>query len=499
MFGLLGSTAAAKVAAISKSTAMIEFALDGTIVSANEKFLAVMGYRLDEIQGRPHSLFVDDRYRNSPEYRAFWDSLRRGEAQVAEFKRLAKGGKEIWLEASYNPIYAPGGKLSGVLKIATDVTLKKQELAELRAKAEAIGRSQAVIEFTLDGTILTANDNFLRTMGYRLDEIVGKHHSLFVDPGFADSADYREFWRQLRSGVFLSQQFQRIGKGGRVVWLEASYNPVLDLDGKPYKVVKFATDITPRKQQNTQLAQEFDLGVKSTVATVVTSSSEMQDTARTLSTAAEHTSQQASVVSTAAEELGASVNEIARQMTEASRVTADAVAETQQSEAMVASLLSAAERIGMVSKLIAEIASQTNLLALNATIEAARAGEAGKGFAVVASEVKSLANQTAKATEEIELQVRGVQESSRGTAEAIRRIGVVIAQVSEISTAVSGAVEQQAAATREVSSNINGVQVAAGQTGHSSVTLLNLSQTTAQQIAELSARVDQFLLRVATM
>jgi methyl-accepting chemotaxis protein len=499
VLSIWGTGAAARLAAISKSTAMSEFALDGTIVSANENFLRTMGYRLDEIKGKHHSMFVEPAFRESQEYRQFWDTLRRGEFLAMEFKRIAKGGKEVWLEASYNPIMGAGNKPSGIIKVATDITQKKAATVELLGKVAAIGRSQATIEFELDGTIITANENFLHAVGYRLDEIVGKHHSMFVEPEIRGGNDYREFWAKLNRGEFLARQFKRIGKGGKVVWLEASYNPILNPDGKPYKVVKFATDISGRKDENAALAKSFETGVKATVETVASSSETMQNTAQVLAAAAEQTSQQSAIVSTAAEELGTSVTEIARQITMATDVANNAVAEAQKSEKLVNDLVAAADKIGEVSQLIAAIANQTNLLALNATIEAARAGDAGKGFAVVAGEVKSLAGQTAKATGEIEQQVRGIQDSSRATAVAIRQIGVVIAQVSEISTSVSGAVEQQAAATREVSSNINGVQQAAAETGRSSSDLLAVSQSMAQQAGELETRVDAFLQSVRSM
>ncbi|MBK1665480.1 chemotaxis protein [Rhodospirillum rubrum] len=496
---IFGGHATNRLAAISKSTAMIEFGLDGTILSANENFLKAMGYRLDEIQGKNHSLFVEPAERDSAGYRAFWDQLREGTFLAREFKRIGKGGKEIWLEASYNPILGAGGKPRGVLKIATDITQKKTEAVELQEKVAAIERSQAVIEFAMDGTILTANENFLKTMGYRLEDIQGKNHSLFVVPGERDSAEYRQFWDILRRGEFVTRQFKRIGKGGREVWLEGSYNPIVNLDGKPYKVVKFATDISGRKEENAALARQFETGVKATVETVASSAGKMQNTAQTMAAAAEQTSQQSSIVSTAAEELGASVNEIARQIAQATRVTDDAVAETKASEKLVGDLVAAADKIGVVSQLIADIASQTNLLALNATIEAARAGDAGKGFAVVASEVKSLANQTAKATEEIEQQVSGIQDASRATASAIRQIGLVISQVSEISASISGAAEEQAAATREVSQNINGVEQAAAQTGRSATELLSVAQAMSQQADDLETRVDAFLGKVRSM
>jgi methyl-accepting chemotaxis protein len=356
-----------------------------------------------------------------------------------------------------------------------------------------------VIEFDLDGTVITANDNFLSVMGYRLEEIKGKHHSLFVEPAYRESAEYRQFWEKLRRGEYQAAQYKRIGKGGKEVWIEASYNPIMDLNGRPWKVVKFATDLTKRKEQNLALANDFETGVKALVQEVATSAKGMESTAQSLAAAAEQTNQQSSTVSAATEELSASVNEIARQIAESTRVVGVAVNEAKKSEQMVSDLVIAAQKIGEVTQIINDIASQTNLLALNATIEAARAGEAGKGFAVVASEVKSLANQTAKATDEIAQQIKGIQDSSETTAQGIREIGQIIAQVSEISTSISSAVEEQSAATKEVSANINGVTQAAQETGHSSTTVLNVAQGLSSQAGSLESRVDAFLKSVRAM
>ncbi|HTR84702.1 MAG TPA: methyl-accepting chemotaxis protein, partial [Reyranella sp.] len=399
---------------------------------------------------------------------------------------------------SYNPL-AKNGKPYKVVKYASDVSKQKAVFADLNGKVEAIGRSQAVIEFNLDGTVITANQNFLAVMGYTLEEIKGRHHSIFVEPGYKDTAEYRQFWEKLGRGEYQAAQYKRIGKGGKEVWIEASYNPILDLNGKVWKVVKFATDLSGRKQQNAALAKEFETNVKALVASVAASATTMQSAAQSLAAAAEQTNGQSTTVSTASEELAASVNEIARQIAESSRVVHVAVTEAQKSESMVSELVTAAGKIGEVSKLIADIAGQTNLLALNATIEAARAGDAGKGFAVVASEVKSLANQTAKATEEIEQQIKGIQESSHSTAGAIREIAKIIGQVSEISTSISGAVEEQSAATREVSQNISGVTQAAAETGRNSASVLSEAQSLSQQSTELEGRVDKFLLSVRAM
>jgi methyl-accepting chemotaxis protein len=490
---------AALLAALDKSQAIIEFKPDGTIITANANFLNAMGYTLEEIKGKHHSMFVEPGYRDSAEYRDFWARLGRGEYQAAQYKRIGKGGKEVWIEASYNPLLTRSGKTFKVVKFATDVSKQKSEYADLLGKVEAIGRSQAVIEFNLDGTIVSANENFLSTLGYTLAEVKGRHHSLFVEAAYRDSAEYRAFWQKLGRGEYDAGQYKRIGKGGKEVWIEASYNPIMDLNGRPWKVVKFATDLTKRKEANLQLAQQFEDGVKSLVQRVAQSAHHMETTAQSLAAAAEQTNQQSSTVSAASEELAASVTEISRQIAESSRVVGVAVNETSRSEQMVGSLVNAAQKIGEVTQIINDIASQTNLLALNATIEAARAGEAGKGFAVVASEVKSLANQTAKATEEIALQIKGIQDSSQTTAAAIREIGQVIQQVSEISTSISGAVEEQSAATKEVPANINGVSTAAQETGASSSTVLNVAQALTGQAANLEIQVDDFLKSVRAM
>jgi methyl-accepting chemotaxis protein len=236
-----------QLAAISKAQAVIEFEMDGTIITANANFLSVMGYTLDEIKGKHHSMFVDAQYGQSAEYKEFWLKLNRGEYQAAEYKRLAKGGKEVWILASYNPILDADNKPFKVVKYATDTTQQKLITADYEGQLAAINKSQAVIEFKMDGTILTANENFLSVMGYRLDEIVGKHHSMFADERYKQSPDYKEFWAKLNRGEYVADEFKRIGKGGKEVWIQASYNPILDLNGKPFKVVKYATDITERK------------------------------------------------------------------------------------------------------------------------------------------------------------------------------------------------------------------------------------------------------------
>jgi methyl-accepting chemotaxis protein len=253
----VAQAALAQVEAISKSQAVIEFNPDGTIVTANENFLKTLGYSLGEIQGKHHSMFVEPATRESAAYREFWAKLNRGEYQSAEYKRIGKGGREVWIQASYNPMLDRNGKVSKVIKFATDITAEKLGSMEDAGMIAAIGRAQAEIAFNLDGTIITANENFLRTLGYSRGEIQGKHHSMFVEPATRDSAAYREFWASLNRGEYQSAEYKRIGKGGKEVWILASYNPILDEKGKPFKVVKFATDVSEQKLRTADLAGQI--------------------------------------------------------------------------------------------------------------------------------------------------------------------------------------------------------------------------------------------------
>ncbi|MAF97068.1 MAG: chemotaxis protein [Micavibrio sp.] len=482
--------------ALDKSMAVIEFKPDGTVLDANENFLKTMGYSLDEVKGKHHSMFADAAYAASQEYKDFWKKLAAGEFEAAQYKRYGKGGKEIWIEASYNPIMSKTGKVYKVVKFATDITKQILKSAERESIVNAINRSQAVIEFTLDGTILDANDNFLSVMGYSLDEVKGKHHSMFADAAYAASQEYKDFWKKLAAGEFQAAQYKRYGKGGKEIWIEASYNPIFDAEGKPFKVVKFATDLTPRKEESLALANDFEANVKTLVADVVSSIQQVQNTSNSLAASADDTSSRSNVVAATTEELSASIHEISTQVTNAVKVVGTAVEQTKISENLVSGLVEAAEKIGEVTALISEIADQTNLLALNATIEAARAGDAGKGFAVVASEVKKLALETASATGEIGSHINNIQGASETTAQAIRKVTNMIEQVNEISTAISSAVEEQSAATKDVATNITSVQAGANQTGESSAILSDVAQGLSKRSETLNKSVDDFLLQV---
>jgi methyl-accepting chemotaxis protein len=243
-----------QIEAINLTQAVIEFELDGTIIHANDAFLGAMGYTIDEVKGRHHRMFVEPALAASYEYTQFWKDLNAGKFQTAEYKRLAKGGREVWITASYTPTMDFEGKPFKVVKYATDITAQKMRNADFEGQLSAISKAQAVIEFNLDGSVLTANENFLGVMGYRLDEVKGRHHRMFVEPAFAASHEYARFWADLNAGTYQAAEYKRVGKGGKEVWIQASYNPIFDLNGKPYKVVKYATDISAAKALQAEVA-----------------------------------------------------------------------------------------------------------------------------------------------------------------------------------------------------------------------------------------------------
>jgi methyl-accepting chemotaxis protein len=492
---------ASQIAAINRSQAVIEFSPDGKILHANPNFLQVLGYTLDEVRGKHHSLFVDPAYRDSADYRAFWQKLGRGEFDASQYKRIGKGGKEVWIQASYNPLLDRSGKVIGVIKFATDITAEKIRNAEFEGQMAAVHKAQAVIEFKLDGTIVTANDNFLKTLGYSLQEIKGRHHSLFVEPAHRQSAEYKAFWEKLGRGEFDAGQYKRIDKGGKEIWIQASYNPILDASGKPFKVVKFASDITAMRMAVEQTrdavsaAKEKDLtrripmagktgelellcggvnelldSMATVMAEIKTTSQEVSSAAAEISTATTDLSQRTEQQAASLEETSASMEEIAatvkknaenakhaNELTRGTQDVADRGGEVVgQAVSAMARIEESSRKIADIISVIDEIARQTNLLALNAAVEAARAGEAGRGFAVVASEVRSLAQRSSQAAKDIKdlitnssaLVQDGVQLVNRtGTSlkeilDSIKQVADIVADISTASNEQAGGIEQ---------------------------------------------------------
>lgn len=407
--------ASAVMQALDRSLGIIRFNLDGTILHANPNFLEVMGYTLEEVRGKHHRIFVDPAYANSAEYSNFWTKLRRGEFDAGEYRRLGKGGREVWIQASYNPVFNSKGNLQSVVKVASDITARKLADADFQGQIEAVRKVQAVISFGLDGTILDANEIFLGLMGYSLEEVRGRHHSIFVEPGYDRMPEYQQFWANLRAGRADSRVFRRFGKNGKEVWIQASYNPIFDQNGRPFKVVKFATDIS--------------------------------DLMRLRESAARN----AESAATATAQLSASIAEISSNMAEALRATDGIVDTASSSFTATEELLKSARMMEEVMTLIRQIADRVNILALNAAIEAARAGEAGKGFAVVANEVKNLANQTASATDKIVSEISAVHSISNSVTQSVQATMRDAKLVNTYVQGVAAAIEEQSAATREIS------------------------------------------------
>ena len=454
------------LAAINSAYAYIEYDLKGQVTSANENFLKILGYRLEEIKGQHHRLFCDQTYTNSPEYRQFWADLNAGQSKADTFKRVSKDGREVWTQAVYAPVKDEMGRVMKIVSIASDVTAAKVEAINNERQLAEANRNQAVIEFDNRGTILNANDNFLTCLGYSLDEIKAQHHRMFCDPAFTNSPAYAQFWADLNAGKFLSGNYQRFGKGGKEIWIQASYNPRFDASGKVVRVVKFATDITAGKNAEKNLKETLGavnqnsqaLASASEELTAVSQqmSSNSEETAaqsNVVASAAEQVSKNVATVATSAEEMSSCVKEIAKNANDAAKIATEAVKVAGDTNKTVAKLGESSVEIGKVIKVITSIAQQTNLLALNATIEAARAGEAGKGFAVVANEVKELAKQTATATEDISQKIEAIQGDTKGAVTAIDQITKVIGQINDISNTIASAVEEQSATTNEIARN----------------------------------------------
>ena len=542
MFGFgSASTDKATLEALSLSLAIIEFDPTGKILSANENFCKALGYEASEIIGKHHSLFVEPEYVRSAEYREFWNKLGRGEFDAREYKRIGKGGRNVWIQASYNPVKGPKGNVVKVVKVAIDITETKLQNAEFESKLNAISLVQAVIEFTPAGEIITANENFLKTMGYRLDEIKGQHHRMFVEPSYAASSDYQAFWRKLNGGEFIADGFRRIGKGGKETFLQASYNPILDPNGKVAKVVKFATDITDlvdlgaglkrmaasdleqpikrtfapaleRSRLDFNTAQEMlrstMLGITEGVNLVATGGQEITKAADDLSSRTEQ--QAASLEETAAalDQVTATVKKTTDGAKQARSVVSEARSDAETSGDIVRQTVEAMSRIEKSSQeisqiigVIDEIAFQTNLLALNAGVEAARAGEAGRGFAVVASEVRALAQRSAEAAKEIKgLITTSNTEVGHGVklvAETGKSLARIIGKVTEINSVVAdiaAGAEEQSTALQQVNTAVNQMDHTTQQNAAMAEEATAAARSMMRETEKLSAMVGEFRL-----
>ena len=419
-----------QLAAINRALAIVEFELDGTIIKANENFLALMGYTLAEVKGKHHSMFVSAEEKLSPEYSQLWKRLNSGELDQGIYHRLGKAGRELWINATYNPILDRRGRPFKIVKYARDVTQEQTQAADFAGQIAAINRARAVIEFDTKGYILTANQNFLNAVGYSLANIVGKHHSMFVDEPERSSPQYRGFWQRLGEGNYDSGLYRRIRKDGSELWLQANYNPIFDVYGRVSKVVKYATDVTVQ----TQATHTLQVAVGGlTEALKVGADSALEANALVQSTSA------------VAKQGGEVMNEVVEKM---------------------ATINTSAEKITDIVSVIDEITFRTNLLALNAAVEAARAGEHGRGFAVVASEVRSLAQRTAASANEIKTLIAGSVKETRQGANLVHHAGKTIEQmvtsiesIATIISTISSSARNQTSEIEHVSETIRQLEI----------------------------------------
>ncbi len=544
MFRFLSAShfdAAALASALSRSLAIIEFSPNGIILEANENFCKLMGYGPHEIRGEPHNLFVDPEEAASPHYARFWAGLAKGEFKSGEFLRIARNHRDVYIQATYNPVFDRAGRVVRVVKVAADITAEKLRASEFESKLSAISRVQAIIEFLPSGEILAANENFLNAVGYRLDEIKGRPHRMFVDPVYADSAQYHEFWATLNRGEPVIGTFRRFGKGRQEVLLQASYNPVYDLRGRLAKIVKFASDFSdlgklaggisrlaandletpiqkPFKDVFEPLRKDFNAmqqTLRSTLLEVADGVRRVAGGGMEIATASDDLSQRTEHQAAALEETTAmlggvteTVTKTAERANEVSGVARLAGIDAEHSGQIVRRAVDAMGRIdqssrqiGQIIGVIDEIAFQTNLLALNAGVEAARAGEAGRGFAVVASEVRALAQRSALAAKEIKTLIststEQVGEGVKLVAETGDSLGRIIAKVADINALISdiaAGARDQSRSLHEVNSAVNQVDQAVQQNAAMAEEANAASGSLVDEAQSLLTLVDRFRL-----
>ena len=538
MRSVFGNAYREEMEAIGRSQAVIRFSPDGTILDANENFCAALGYSLAEIAGRHHAMFVDPAYARSPQYAEFWARLKAGHFDRGQYKRFAKDGRAVWIEASYNPLVRRG-KVVKVIKIATDITEARLKAMEDESKLAALSRSQAVIELAPDGTILDANENFLKAFGYTIEEIRGRHHAMFCDPGYVKSDAYKSFWPSLAAGRFVSDEFLRYGKDGKPVWIQAAYNPIFDDRGEVCKVIKLATDVTARMacigalgeaigglaggRLTVGLDRPFTPSMEGTRADfnravaqlaqvvgdihanadgIAANAAQLQQSSADFARRLERQAASAEETAAALEEITTATQDSARRAAEAGTLVTATRAAAETSGTVVQHAVEAMDRIRQSSTeissiigVIDEIAFQTNLLALNAGVEAARAGEAGKGFAVVAQEVRELAQRSAKAAKEIKALINTSSEQVRAGVTLVHETGkalsAIVGQVGAIDAHVKAIVEaarEQAGGLSEINAAVTDIDQATQQ---NAATVEETSAASHALAAELAALLDQ--------
>ncbi|MFT6692109.1 MAG: methyl-accepting chemotaxis protein [Colwellia sp.] len=402
---------------LKNSLAFIEFTLDGTIINANSNFLNAVGYDLDEIKGKHHSIFCDKAYTRSNDYSLFWQKLALGHSLSDRFLRFTKNGTPLWLEASYNAVKNDEGKISSIVKVASDITEFVEKSNVQNGVLKALDRSTATVEFELDGKIIEANKNFLMATGYNLSDIQGQNHKIFCSAEISSSNEYKQFWSKLNNGEFVQGLFERRDANGNILWLEASYNPIADEDGKIIRVVKFATNVTER------------------ITSIKNASEALHSTVTETEQISEQGKEVLSKTVTIMDEITGNVEIVARD---------------------ISAISDQSHKISNIVSTISAIAEQTNLLALNAAIEAARAGDQGRGFAVVADEVRQLAGRTSTSTAEISKVVKNnaalstalskniiaTQQKAQSGTEFISQVDSIFIEINQGMSGVVTAVDQ---------------------------------------------------------
>lgn len=532
-----------KLGALNRSQGVIEFRPNGEILTANENFLKLMGYDERELVGKHHRIFVNNEYAHSSEYKEMWAKLNRGEFVSGEFLRFNSKGEEVWIQGSYNPVVTSNGKVTRVIKYATDITEEKMKNAYFSGQIEAIRNSQAVIEFDPTGKILDANDNFLNAMGYSLSDIKGKHHSMFVDAAYRASNEYRLFWDQLGDGQFQSGEFHRIGSGGRDIWIQATYSPITDDNGRVFRVVKYATDITSRKMAindicdimlsmskgcltdrlERQYEGEFRTLAESVNDFITNLSSiihEIRNGSETINNASAEIAKGNADLSSRTEQQASSLEETASSMeeitstvqlnadnakqanglaSEASRVAIGGGKLIEEVVGTMADINQSAKKIEDIIGVIDGIAFQTNILALNAAVEAARAGEQGRGFAVVASEVRTLAQRSANAAKDIKglisdsvAKVESGNELVNKSGDTMREIVTAIQRVNDIMSEIASASAEQASGIDEINKAVVQMDEMTQQNAALVEEAAAAAESMSSQAAQLISRVNFF-------